>query len=257
MKTYENSSPCGLSLTGKVRTVNEDSFLYTNEKDYPNHLAILADGIGGNLNGEIASRLCCQYFYEIWETKQAMFIESVREMEIFMRKTLDQVNARIFELNRANDTLEEPMGTTIVASAVMPRDIVTVHAGDSRFYEFRGGKLVCLTVDHTLMQENRELFLDEINIFPPGYELLNLITKSVGTAATIEDDDAKAPMITTVKRRPDSRYMLCSDGLSHMVDNDRISIILKNTADNKNAINKLVAACFSAGAEDNVSIILF
>ena len=53
-------------MTGKVRSRNEDSFLYTDEKDWPNQLAIVADGIGGNLHGEIASRLCCQYFYEIF-----------------------------------------------------------------------------------------------------------------------------------------------------------------------------------------------
>lgn len=257
MKNNELSSPYGISLIGKVRTVNEDSFLYTNEDNHPNHLAVIADGIGGNIHGEIASRLCCQYFYEIWEARQAAFIEDTKDMESFMRETLDQVNSRIFEQNRINDTLEEPMGTTIVAAAVMPRDIVAVHAGDSRFYEFRNGKLICLTEDHTLLQKNKDLFLDEKNIYPQGYEILNLITKSVGTAPTVEDDDPKAPMITTVKRRPDSRYLLCSDGLTHMVDNNRIATILKNTPNNKNAVNKLVAASFSAGATDNISIILF
>lgn len=248
--------PYGLTLTGKVRTVNEDSFLYTDERNHPNNLAVIADGIGGNIHGEIASRLCCQYFYEIWEEQKAMFINDVKEMEHFMRRTLDIVNTRIFEKNAQTDMLDNPMGTTVVAAAIMPKDIVVIHVGDSRFYEYRNGKITCLTVDHTLIQQNKDLLLNDQNIFPPEYELLNLITKSVGTGASIEDDDPQAPLINVTKLRQDSRYLLCSDGLSHMVDNNRIATIIKNSTNNKNAVNKLVAACFSSGAADNISIIL-
>ena len=75
-----NNSPYGISLTGKVRRHNEDSFLYTNEANWTNQLAIVADGIGGNVHGEIASRLCCQYFLEIWEKQNAMFIDDTKAM---------------------------------------------------------------------------------------------------------------------------------------------------------------------------------
>ena len=77
------------------------------------------------------------------------------------------------------------------------------------------------------------------------------------TSKSIDDDDQKAPIINTLKRRPDSRYLLCSDGLTHMVDNEKIATILNNTPDNRKAVNKLIAAAFAAGAIDNISIVLF
>lgn len=253
-----NNSPYGISLTGKVRRRNEDSFLYTNEKSWLNQLAIVADGIGGNVHGEVASRLCCQYFLEIWEERKAMNIEDPKIMESFMRETLIEVNSRIFQLNCKSDFVETPMGSTIVAAAIMPKDIVVIHAGDSRFYDFRdNGKLVCLTVDHTFLQKNIELLPNAGQNSFGRSELGNLITKSVGTTKSIEDNDPKSPLINTLKRRPSSRYMLCSDGLTHMVDDDRIITILSNTPDSRQAVNKLVAAAFSAGAIDNISIIIY
>lgn len=258
MNSKKANPPCGISMTGKVRSRNEDSFLYTDEKDWPNQLAIVADGIGGNLHGEIASRLCCQYFYEIWEAEKAMFIENPSDMENFMRKTLDEVNSRIFQKNCQSDFLETPMGSTIVAAAIMPDDIVVIHAGDSRFYDFRAnGKLACLTTDHTFLQKNREIMPENKNISFVKSELYNLITKSVGTGKTIADNDTKAPLISILKKRPDSRYMLCSDGLTHMVDDEKIIRILSSTANNRQAVNKLIAASYSAGAFDNISIVLY
>ena len=90
--------PCGITLLGKVRSNNEDSFLYTDEDNVKNQLAIVADGIGGNLHGEIASRMCCQFFYEIWEEKKAMFIEDCKQMENFMLAALKEVNRKLFLL---------------------------------------------------------------------------------------------------------------------------------------------------------------
>lgn len=255
-----HNPPCGITLTGKVRSHNEDSFLYTDEDNAKNQLAIVADGIGGNLHGEIASRMCCQFFYEIWEEKKAMQIEDCRQMEIFMQKTLQEVNRKVFQLNCQSDFLESPMGTTVVAAAFMPKDIIIVHAGDSRFYDYRSnGKLACLTTDHTLIQKKREIFSDlkEKNIDYANSDFCNLITKSIGTSGEITDDDPKAPLLNTIKRRPDSRYLLCSDGLTHMVDNEQIATILNNTPDNRKAVNKLIAAAFGAGAIDNISIVLF
>lgn len=253
-----NNSPCGISLNGKVRRHNEDSFLYTNEQNWKNQLAIVADGIGGNAHGEIASRLCCQYFLETWEKSKAMDIEDVKSMEKFMFETLQEVNSRIFQLNCKSDFVESPMGSTIVAAAIMPKDIVVVHAGDSRFYEFRdNGKLTCLTEDHSFLQRNKDLLANSaLQNFGPS-ELGNLITKSVGTTKRIEDNEPNAPILNTVKRRANSRYMLCSDGLTHMVEDERIITILSNSSNNSQAVNKLVAAAFSNGAIDNISIIIY
>ena len=253
----KKNPPCGITLTGKVREQNEDSFLYTNEADWKNQLAVVCDGIGGCMHGEIASRLCCQYFYEIWEAQKAMFIDDVEHMAKFMLETLAEVNSRIFTLNQTADFADTPMGTTVVCAALMPKDIVIVHAGDSRFYDCRdNGKLACLTADHTLARKSLELFSDSKIKFAES-DFSNFITKSVGLSEVISDNEPKAPLLTVVKRRPNSRYLLCSDGLTHMVDNEQISTILRNTADNRKAVNKLVSAAFSAGAIDNISIILY
>lgn len=257
MNKIIKNSPCGISLTGKVRQNNEDSFLYTNEDGWKNQFAIVADGIGGNIHGEIASRLCCQYFYELWEKKNAMNLDDPKQMEKFMLASLNEVNSEIFRINCQSDFIEAPMGATVVAAAFMPKDIVIIHAGDSRFYDHRSnGKLACLTVDHTLLQKNRDLIDDKLWADFINSELCNYITKSVGTSKSI-DDDPKAPLLSSIKRRPDSRYLLCSDGLTHMVSNEQISTILNNTPDNRKAMNKLIAACFAEGAVDNISIVLY
>lgn len=258
MNLNEKNPPYGVSMTGKVRKHNEDSFLYTDENGWRNQLAAVCDGIGGSMHGEIASRLCCQYFYELWEEKQAMFIENSEEMAKFMLDTLEQVNKKIFTINQTEQFSESPMGTTVAAAAFMPKDIIIVHAGDSRFYDFRSnGKLACLTADHTLLRKTVSRLENISHADYANSDFCNFITKSVGPAEKISDNDPKAPLLTTIKRRTDSRYMLCSDGLTHMVDNERISTILKNTTDNRKAINKLISAAYSEGAIDNITIILY
>ena len=94
MNLNEQNPPYGVSMTGKVRENNEDSFLYTNESTWLNQLAVVCDGIGGSMHGEIASYLCCKYFYEIWEERKAMFIEDAEEMKNFMFDTLAEVNKK-------------------------------------------------------------------------------------------------------------------------------------------------------------------
>ena len=151
MNIISPNKPYGISLAGKVRDHNEDSFLYTDEPLWQNQLAIVADGIGGNDNGEIASRLCCQHMYDLWCKNNAMSINELDKMETFMLEIMHEANRLIYQLNisRESDSESRFMGTTIVAAAFMPKDIVIVHAGDSRFYDYRSnGKLACLTIDH-------------------------------------------------------------------------------------------------------------
>ena len=258
MNLNEQNPPYGVSMTGKVRENNEDSFLYTNESGWLNQLAVVCDGIGGSMHGEIASRLCCQYFYEIWEEQKAMFIKDTEEMEKFMLDTLAEVNKRIYTINQSENFSESPMGTTVAAAAFMPKDIIIVHVGDSRFYECRNnGKLSCLTVDHTLLRKAVANIDDLSCVDYANSDFCNFITKSVGPTEKILDNDPKAPLLTSIKRRNDRRYILCSDGLTHTVDNERISTILKQTPDNRKAINKLISAAYSAGAIDNITIILY
>ena len=258
MSLNQKNPPYGVSLTGKVRENNEDSFLYTDEPEWLNQLAIVCDGIGGSMHGEIASRLCCQYFYELWEEKKAMFTDNTAVMESFMLDALFEVNRRIFAVNQSENFASSPMGTTVAAAAFMPKDIIIVHAGDSRFYDCRrNGKFACLTTDHTLLRKKIDMLGDFSAVDYANSDFCNLITKSVGPSAEISDDDPKAPLLTVIKRRNDSRYMLCSDGLTHMVENNRISTILKQTTDNRKAVNKLISAAYSAGATDNLTIILY
>lgn len=257
MNPLQPKSPCGITMTGKVRENNEDSFVFTRDENWTNQLAVISDGIGGSHGGEIASRLCCQYFLDIWERKKAMNISGPRKMITFMQEALAETNSRIYKKNSDLGLLDAPMGATVVAAAFMPRDIIIIHAGDSRFYDFRSnGKLLTLTGDHTFLQKNKALLPNAKNVDFINSELCNLLTKSVGSSSVICDDDPKAPLITAIKRRNDSRYILCSDGITHMLNNDQITTILKNNPDNRRALNKLVAASFSAGATDNLSIII-
>ena len=247
--------PVGVSLIGKVRKRNEDSFIFTNDPSHKNQIAVIADGIGSCKHGDLASRFASEVFFRKWETAEAADFKTLAEMENFMLEAIQYVNSELFRLNQSTIEYQEcHIGTTLVAVAIMEKYLVAVHAGDSRFYEFTNkGELIQHTEDHTLLTKAKKFGkLDLHGVSEAEYG--HILTKAVGVR---EEINSVKRLVQSFKRNPKSRYLICSDGLSHQLKDETIANILAETTTNEAALNKLILATYLAGADDNLTIVLW
>jgi serine/threonine protein phosphatase PrpC len=228
----------GLTDAGKVRQNNEDSLLLGEGRD--DTLFAVADGIGGFEAGEVASSIT---------------VDALKEMEpgAPFEAALGEANRRVLAAARGDEKLSG-MGTTIVALRFYGADEEAVaevaHVGDSRAYLLRGGELRALTEDHSLVAElvrSGDLTRAQASSHPQK----NLITRALGAEEEVEADIAVLPVETG------DRFLLCSDGLSDMVPEERIGEILAETPGNtETAVRRLVSAALDAGGNDNVTAVV-
>ncbi len=248
----------GISLLGKVRKRNEDSFVFTDDLSKRNQLAVITDGIGGCGHGDTASRFICELFYQEFEKQKAADLKSVSEVENFLLQAVETVNAELYELNTRTPEYQKCfIGTTLVAAVIMEKNIVFVHVGDSRLYELNSQKeLILHTEDHTLLAQYKKYGEEKIPEIPniSVAEYGHILTKAVGVKEKIS---SLPKQIQTIKRNSKSRYLICSDGLNHQISDGTIEKILAEAPSNEAALNKLVLATYIAGAEDNLTIILW
>jgi len=227
----------GLTDTGRKRRQNEDAFVC----DPP--LFAIADGMGGAQAGELASRLAAA---AIEEGGAAL------DGEDAVVGVVRAANARIFE-RALQDPAVAGMGTTATVALVDERagQLTLAHVGDSRAYRFREAVLEQLTTDHSLVGElvrTGRLTEAEAAVHPHR----SVITRALGTEADVEIDTR------TIDLAPGDVVLLCSDGLSAMVRDDAIALVLRDTsADPHVAAGALVRAANEAGGEDNVTVVLF
>ena len=228
----------GLTDAGKVRRNNEDSLLLGDGADET--LFVVADGIGGFEAGEVAS---------------SMTVDLLRALEPGepFEAAIREANRRILTAARDDDKLSG-MGTTVVAlrfsgSKNEPRAEIS-HVGDSRAYLLRGGELSPLTEDHSLVAElvrSGDLTRAQAAEHPQK----NLITRALGADAEVEADNMVLPV------GAGDRILLCSDGLSDMVREDRIREILKeHPGEPETPARGLIAAALAAGGTDNVTVVV-
>jgi PPM family protein phosphatase len=230
--------PFGVSDAGKVRRNNEDAYLAGEGRDET--LLAIADGIGGFEAGEVASRIAIEALKEL--EPDAPFETAIRE-----------ANRRILTFGRGDERLSG-MGTTIVAvrfGGTRERPVAEVaHVGDSRAYLLRGGNLRPLTEDHSLVAElvrSGELTRDQAAEHPQK----NLITRALGAEEEVDVDTAVLPV------EAGDRILLCSDGLSDMVPEGRISEILVDSPDDpETTARRLLSAALDAGGTDNVTVVV-
>jgi serine/threonine protein phosphatase PrpC len=230
--------PFGATDAGKVRQNNEDALLVGEGKDET--LFAVADGIGGFEAGEVASRIA---------------VEALRELEpgVPFEAAIGEANRRILAVGRGDERLSG-MGTTIVAvrfGGTLERPVAEVaHVGDSRAYLLRGGNLRPLTEDHSLVAElvrSGDLTRDQAAEHPQK----NLITRALGAEAEVDVDTAILPV------EAGDRILLCSDGLSDMVPEARISEILAESPDDpETPARRLLSAALDAGGADNVTVVV-
>ena len=237
--------------TGMVRAHNEDSI----GMDPNIGLAVLADGMGGYNAGEVASGIAVALITK--ETRDTVsrippYEKDREDGELTAAKILRNVSARangsIFQAANSQPQYAG-MGTTLVAALLCDNQITVAHVGDSRLYRLRDDKLAQLTRDHSLLQEQIDSGMITKEMARRSQNK-NLVTRAVG----VEDTVLLETHLHEVQTG--DVYLLCSDGLSDMVDDAGIAQLLQTHDSIESAGPALVEAANEAGGKDNISLIL-
>jgi serine/threonine protein phosphatase PrpC len=242
------------SLTdpGRVRDHNEDCI----ESRADMGLFVLADGMGGYNAGEVASgmatALISDGLQEAWRPREVdrMGRDDAKALaDKLVRDQIARANSAIFTTSQNNPECAG-MGTTLVVTHFYDNFLTVAHIGDSRLYRLRGESMEQVTRDHSLLQEQ----LDSGLITPEEAKLSqnkNLVTRALGI------DPAVDPEVHVYETEPDDLYLLCSDGLSDMVDDEEIRLTLITLKSNPNlTVQQLVQAANDNGGRDNISAVL-
>jgi len=223
------------SDTGRQRRDNEDNAFARAP------VFVVADGMGGAQAGEVASKIATETFEQGLPdsgSPEERLAERVRE-----------ANHQIYELSRT-DRERAGMGTTLTAAYVDDTAVAIAHVGDSRAYLFRDGALERLTQDHSLVEE----LVRQGKLTPEqaaGHPQRSIITRALGPEANVEVDTWSYPV------RAGDIVLLCSDGLTTMISEDRVSEILGEAGSLDGTADALIAAANEAGGRDNITVVLF
>lgn len=226
------------SHVGKVRSNNQDSG-YAGE-----HLFVVADGMGGHAGGDVAS---------------ALAIQSIAHVDRAYDTAPDAVQALRSALLEANQELAETvfehpelagMGTTVSGVVRVGDRLALAHIGDSRVYRWRDGVLTQMTKDHTFVQrlvDSGRITADEAAVHPRRSVLMRVLG-DVDLTPEIDVD--------VLETRPGDRWVLCSDGLSGYVTEQRMGELLEEHVDPAAAVDALIDESLGHGAPDNVTVLI-
>jgi protein phosphatase len=237
---------CFRTDPGLARENNEDSVTV----DEPTRLGILADGMGGYNAGEVASGMATTFIKSElgrW-LAQAGRHANAREVRRAMEICVDNANRSIFNAANSNPQYSG-MGTTLVVGVFQDGRLMLGHIGDSRCYRLRANVLEQITKDHSLLQEQMDAGL----ITPEQAATStnkNLVTRALGV------EDAVLLEVNEHKVDPGDLYLMCSDGLSDMLDDEAIAQILASEASLEQKSVQLIDAANANGGRDNISVLL-
>jgi PPM family protein phosphatase len=217
---------------GRTRETNEDGYLAEDP------LYAVADGMGGHRAGEVASRMALEALAEV-------------EPDGGPHSLPERVKAanRVVHQRASEDKDLEGMGTTLTALVMDGSEARIAHVGDSRAYLLRDGELKMLTEDHTLVRRmvtEGKLTTEEAERHPQR----SILTRALGVDAEVDVDEM------TVRLRGGDRLLLCTDGLTSMLGEDRIADILRSESDPQAAADALVEAANEAGGQDNITVVV-
>jgi protein phosphatase len=225
----------GVTNTGRRRRHNEDAFVC----EPP--LFAVADGMGGPRAGEVASRLAAA------AVKAEEVAGTGAERVVAL---INEANRRVFERS-SEDADVSGMGTTMIVAIVEDAGVVFGHVGDSRAYLARGGSLEQLTEDHSLVAElvrGGKLSPEEAERHPQR----SVITRALGTDPNVDVDTF------TVEPETGDIFLICSDGLTTMIDDETIrGVLQEKDSDLDEAAKELVRLANKAGGEDNITVVAF
>ena len=245
---------CGITDVGQKRQNNEDNFLINDEIN----LYVVADGMGGHVGGEFASQIAVTTIEEViqnvevdpeatrpdWGALGSAVAISGEKLKYAIRLA----GKRIFD--RTNDEPElRGMGTTTVAMLFDQNKVFLAHVGDSRAYLIRASTVAQVTEDHSLVNEQIRLGLITREA-ARNHKLKNIITRSVGYQEDVEIDTIVRPV------EKGDRFVLCSDGLSNLVEENEILEVVGGAQSTETAAQKLIDLANSRGGDDNITLII-
>ena len=233
-----------LSLTdiGKKRKLNQD-FVYTSERPVGNlpNVFIVADGMGGHKAGDIASRCTVETIVE--EIGKCQETDPVR----ILRMAIEKANEKVRFLASEDENFAG-MGTTVVVATCKGRELLVANVGDSRLYVV-GRQIRQITRDHSLVEEMVRLGgIDRETA--RNHPDKNIITRAIGATPSVDVD------FFHVELQEDELILMCSDGLTNMLEDEEIRMILHGQRDIVEKAEELVKAANNNGGKDNIAVIL-
>ncbi len=238
----------GITDKGRVRPTNQDIYRLEVRPEKESAFVLVCDGMGGANAGNVASRFAADSFL----ADAAGALDSAPD-EIMRHKTM------LHALEKANDTVfglagRQPefrgMGTTLVGAFVQGREASILNVGDSRAYLFDGETLRQVSEDHSYVEEMRRLgriSAEDARTHPQK----NLITRAVGVDATVDGD------LFEVELRDTDILLLCSDGLTGMVEDEKIAEVLAKAGTLEDKGRELLTLALEGGGRDNITVALF
>jgi len=227
-----------VSHVGKIRANNQDS-AYAGR-----YLFIVADGMGGHAGGDVASAIAINRIAEVDRE-----FGSANDAEFALQSALIAANTLLAETVFEHNELTG-MGTTVSGLLRVGNQLALAHIGDSRIYRLRDGVLEQITADHTFVQrlvDSGRITQEEAAVHPRRSVLMRVLG----------DVDAAPEIDTTVlDTLPGDRWMLCSDGLSSYVSDEKMSTVLSTVPSSQAAAERLVKESLDAGAPDNVTVVV-
>lgn len=233
---------------GNVRDLNED-YIFLSEA-YFNEVtvAILADGMGGHLAGEVASKMAVEKVSEIISEK--MFTKMTEnEYKELLKEAVIEANNNIYSLSQKNESFNG-MGTTLIVTLITDEWIIFAHIGDSRAYLISDNNYEQLTRDHSLVNElllSGQITKEEALAHPQK----NVLIRALGTDAEIEID------IFKIDWKKGQLILLCSDGLTNSLSDNKIIDVINASIFNLDEVaDNLIKEANNFGGEDNISLII-
>jgi protein phosphatase len=231
---------------GCVREANEDSGRHVNPNDPDlkarrGTLTVVADGMGGHASGEVASQMAVELISELYYTDNGLSPQDA------LRNAVEVASSEIFGASASSEDYAG-MGTTVIALVLLDGRGFSAHVGDSRLYRFAGGRLEMMTIDHSQVMEmvrHGVITMEQAR----SHDDKNVILRAVGTQEAVEVEVSDEFTVS-----PGDTFLLCSDGLSDMLEDAEIEQILLSSADQHTAGERLIAAAKEAGGHDNITV---
>lgn len=238
----------GLTDRGRVRPTNQDIYQIEAREDNQTVLLVVCDGMGGANAGNVASRFAAQSFMEAARGALKESLDATKRQTL-LTHALVQANDTVFSLAGRQPEFRG-MGTTLVAALVQDDQVTVLNVGDSRAYLFDGTRLHQLTEDHSYVEEmRRQGRITEADA--RTHPQKNLITRAVGVEPDVDGDLFEARLA------PGEILLLCSDGLTGMVEDEKIAQTLKDAKTLALAGDALLTLALEGGGRDNITVALF
>jgi protein phosphatase len=228
----------GITDIGLVRKKNEDNYLI----DTGRNLFMVCDGMGGHFGGDIASRLAIETI------NRELVFNGMEDLPEALEKAVQTANRIIWETGQADAELNE-MGTTVTAAVLCDDQLLIAHVGDSSLFVIHDDEIIKSTSDHTLAEHMRKDGL--IGKDDERYKSFHhVLTRALGIDYKVNID------INQIKVTKGDWILLCTDGLSNLVEQNEIKDLLKNNNEPQEACQQLLELALARGGYDNITLIL-